>query len=160
MKEISGVIRIFSKIYPGENLMNLYNLLSPFMLHPLFKVLQLVTVLITTILRSELSFNKMPIQLLLEQSLSISSAVKRMFLMKSSLRFNRINWAVRIEKISNEWAGCESELSYKYVQIVSSSDRWNLSRLISPHLTHTTSTSPQVQRYSVFLQQSVRKQLH
>ena len=77
---------------------------------------------------------QMPIQLLLERSLSKSTAVKRMLRMKSSQRFNRINWAVRIEKISNEWAGCESELSYKYVQIVSSSDRWNLSRLISPHL--------------------------
>ena len=52
MKEISGTIRIFSYFYPGENLMNLYNLLSPYMLHPLYKVLQLVTVLITTILRS------------------------------------------------------------------------------------------------------------
>ena len=54
MKEISGTIRIFSYFYPGENLMNLYNLLSPYMLHPLYKVLQLVTVLITTILRSSL----------------------------------------------------------------------------------------------------------
>ena len=52
MKEISGIIRIFSTCYPGESLMNLYNLLSPYMLHPLYKVLQLVTVLITTILRS------------------------------------------------------------------------------------------------------------
>ena len=52
MKEISGIIRIFSTFYPEENLMNLYNLLSPFLLHPLYKVLQLVTVLITTILRS------------------------------------------------------------------------------------------------------------
>ena len=52
MKEISGTIRLFSSFYPGEGLMNLYNLLSPYMLHPLYKVLQLVTVLITTILRS------------------------------------------------------------------------------------------------------------
>ena len=54
MKEISGTIRIISALYPSENLMNLYNLLSPYLLHPLYKVLQLVTVLITTILRSEL----------------------------------------------------------------------------------------------------------
>ena len=52
MKEISGTIRLFSSFYPEKSLMNLYNLLSPYMLHPLYKVLQLVTVLITTILRS------------------------------------------------------------------------------------------------------------
>ena len=51
MKEISGYIRCIDLYYPEQNLMNLYNYLSPSMLHPLYKILQLVTVFITMILR-------------------------------------------------------------------------------------------------------------
>ena len=51
MKEVTGWIKVLDLYYPRQNLVNLYNYLSPFMLHPLYKILQLVTVLITMILR-------------------------------------------------------------------------------------------------------------
>ena len=51
MKEVTSVIRCFDLYYPGENLMNLYYLMRPYILHPLYKIIQLTTVLITMILR-------------------------------------------------------------------------------------------------------------
>ena len=47
---MSGWIKCLDLYYPQQNLINLYNYLSPYMLHPLYKILQLVTVLITMIL--------------------------------------------------------------------------------------------------------------
>ena len=66
MKEISGYIRCIDLYYPEQNLMNLYNYLSPSMLHPLYKILQLVTVFITMILRYILILRRLSYQVIKE----------------------------------------------------------------------------------------------